>query len=228
MIGVLDSGAGGELAAREIRRLMPTADVAVLADRKNAPYGTKSRERLTELVEDGVMRLRDAGADEILIACCTASTVYERLRATERRNIYPIIEPTASAAVRASRTGSFGVIATEATVRSHAFARAIREKYGADASVFELAAQRLVSIIESGVRDGCATAVDKKRIKEILTPILSMDIDVLVLGCTHFPLLSEVIGEIIPWVRLISSTHEGVKEIMRHATPRGSGATVYL
>ncbi len=227
MIGILDSGAGGELAARELRGLLPSVDIVLLADRKNAPYGTKSPEELTEIVRENLSRLRYAGADEILIACGTASTVLDRLKADERRGVYPIIEPTARAAAEATASGRVGVIATEATVRSRAFTRAIRSARGGATTVFELATQELVSMIEAGARDGCISRSDVSRLRQMLSPVWGWDVDVLVLGCTHFPLLFNTVGELFPGVRLISSTHEGVKKITRLAKS-GSGATVYL
>ena len=123
MIGIFDSGAGGEYTLSALRALAPHADVCLLADRENAPYGTKDEATLVWLVRRNIRRLKDAGCDEILIGCCTASTVYSQLPQNERVSVYPIIEPT----VRAALCGGprIGVIATEATVRSRAFASEI-------------------------------------------------------------------------------------------------------
>ena len=126
MIGVCDSGEGGVVAVEELRAISPTVDVCFFADRKNAPYGTKSPDELLSLLRADINRVRDAGADEVLIACCTASTVYCRLTEEERRGVYPIIAPTAKAALEKTKNGCIGVLATEATVLSHAFAREIK------------------------------------------------------------------------------------------------------
>ena len=99
MIGVFDSGVGGMTAFDELRRLLPCEDMVYLADRSNAPYGTKSERELVFLVREDIRRLRELGCEKILVACCTASTVVSLLSEAERRICTPIILPTARAAV---------------------------------------------------------------------------------------------------------------------------------
>ena len=103
MIGVFDSGAGGLFALAELRRLLPKADILCLTDRKNAPYGTKSEDELTRHVTSGVDTLLSLGCSSVLMACCTASTVWERLPERERAAAVPIIEPVTEAALRVSK-----------------------------------------------------------------------------------------------------------------------------
>ena len=105
MIGIFDSGVGGFNALFEIRRRLPFADIAYFADEKNAPYGTKSEDQLLKLVKKDAEILKGIGASEILIACCTASTVFERLNEEEKRNLTPIIAP---AAHRGKASAHFG------------------------------------------------------------------------------------------------------------------------
>ena len=104
MIGIFDSGVGGLTALAELRRLLPNADMIYLADRENAPYGNKSEEQILAAAEGCIKRLTEAGADKILIACCTASTLHHRLSESARRISTPIILPAARAAIRRSKS----------------------------------------------------------------------------------------------------------------------------
>ena len=220
MIGVCDSGEGGRVAVEELRALAPMADVCFLADRENAPYGTKSPVELLSLLRADIRRVRDAGADEVLIACCTASTVYDRLTPDERRGVYPIITPTARAAAAATKSGRIGVLATEATVASHAFRKAVGSILPG-ARVTEIAAQRFVDYVERG-------RVDRDDVKRTVEKFYKENIDTLILGCTHFPRLSGIISECAVGITLVSSALEGAHEIVRHACLSGSGATIFL
>ena len=227
MIGIFDSGAGGEHTLCKLRELAPTADLCLLSDRANAPYGTKDERTLVRLVKKDIERLREAGADEILIGCCTASTVHHLLCAEEQKISHPIIEPTARAAVKATESGRIGVIATQATVRSHEFTRAIRTLCP-DAYVREYAAQPLVAMIEGGVTDLRHNSENVAKIKNTLSDMLAEDIDTLILGCTHFPLISGIISELFGNARIISSAYEGAREMAACANTQGTGLTIYL
>lgn len=227
MIGIFDSGMGGLNVLKELKAIAPSCDVCFFADRENAPYGTKSRGELLRLVGHNVQLLRECGAEEILIGCCTASTVYDGLSTCDRERVFPIIKPTAHAALGATKTNRIGVIATNATVRSHAFRQAV-DLEARDTYVIECAAQSLVGVVEGGESDSYITRTGLRIVKEALSVIKNEEIDVLILGCTHFPLLSGIISDIMGNVRLISSAHEGALEISRVADTGGVGATVYL
>ena len=122
MIGVFDSGAGGRFALAELRRLSPDADIVFLADEKNAPYGTKGKAELKRLVSADIEALISVGCEKILMACCTASTVWDSLSEKEREISVPIIEPTVLEALRISKNKRIGILSTEATRKSEAFA----------------------------------------------------------------------------------------------------------
>ncbi len=220
MIGICDSGEGGSVAVEELRAIAPTVDVCFFADRENAPYGTKTPNELLSLLRKDIQKVRDAGADEVLIACCTASTVYDRLTSSERQGVYPIITPTSQAAVEKTRNGRIGVLATEATVSSHAFTREIG-RIDPRAQVTEIAVQRFVEYVESG-------KADRDDVKKTVEKLKRENIDTLILGCTHFPRLSGIISEYAGSITIISSAREGAFEIARHARLVGSGATIYL
>ena len=237
MIGVFDSGVGGMAAYTELRRLLPTSDLVYLADRKNAPYGTKSPDELLRLVSEDVRILRTLGAKIILMACCTASTVWQRMPERDRAIAMPIIRPTAKRAVEDSR-GHVAVIATAHTAKSHAFAgeiaRAADEFFKKDPPrVTEIAAQPLVSLVENGERDGRITRLASGVIADITDKIRESGADTLILGCTHFSHLERTIGDYLPGVRVISAAREGavaLAEKMKeeNGSSVGNGRTVYL
>ncbi len=227
MIGVFDSGIGGLTAIAEIRRFAPDADVCFFADRKNAPYGTKTPEELIRLVKNDIVKLQSFGADKILMACCTASTVHRYLPKKMRASAVPIIEPTAKEAVRVTKNGAVGVIATEATVASQAFTKKL-SLYSNVKEIFELPLQRLVALVESGASDTNITRAEEDELYKMLLPVRKKKLDTLILGCTHFPHLEKKIGECLPSVRLISSSREGAKEILKNTSPIGTGKTFYL
>ena len=226
MIGVFDSGVGGLTALAELRRLLPRTDMIYLADREHAPYGTKSEEEILSLAENCIKRLITAGAEKILIACCTASTLHSRLTEGARGITTPIIAPAARAAQRVSR-GGIAVIATEATVRSHAFRRELLSI--GECEVTEHPAQELVAMVESGASDqNPLSNEEKSRLARLLEPIEASRADTLILGCTHFPHLRGHIAAMLPCVKLISSSREGALEIARSTEDRGDGRTIFL
>ena len=226
MIGVFDSGVGGLTALAELRRLMPRTDMIYLADREHAPYGTKSEEEILSLAESCIKRLITAGAEKILIACCTASTLHSRLTDCARRITTPIIAPAARAAQRVSQ-GKIAVIATEATVRSHAFRRELLSI--GECEVTEHAAQELVAMVESGASDERPlTSEEKSTLSHLLEPVGASRADTLILGCTHFPHLRGHIAAMLPEVKLISPSREGALEIARSTEDRGGGRTIFL
>ena len=225
MLGVFDSGAGGMLTVRFLRRLAPRADICFLADRKNAPYGTRSDEEIISLATEKIWRLMRLGADKVLIACCTASSLHARLPRDAREISIPIIEPSARVASITSHSGKIGVIATEATVRSGSFGKRIRSlRQGT--SVLEVAASPLVGMIENGARDENITSSEKEMIRRMLSPFREQNTDTLILGCTHFPHLEKTFSELLPGVRIISSSKEGAALAARYARI-GQGKTVY-
>ena len=227
MIGVFDSGVGGITVVNELRSLMPSADICFFADEKNAPYGTKSKEELIPLVERDIKLLSQRGADKIIMACCTASTVHGMIESRLQNLSFPIIEPTARAAAKATKNGRVGVIATEATVRSSAFKKALL-KYASIHEVLEIQTQRLVKMVESGARDGKLNNEEKNELKAMLLPFANGRFDTLILGCTHFPHLEREIASALGGINIISSSREGAHEIAKEPFRRENGKTIYI
>ena len=230
MIGIFDSGVGGFNALYEVRKMLPSADILYLADRDNAPYGTKDEDELIRLVKNDIKRLSERGARAILIACCTASTVYSRLSEYEKRISIPIIAPAARQAAIGKR---ITVIATNATVRSHSFKNEIC-KFSDTAKVTEIPASELVTVVEGGARCGNMTYKDRDIFDRICKEIKNSTPDTLVLGCTHFSHLHGEFCTALPSVKIVSPAIEGADELIKHCknenllTPHGRGVTVYL
>ena len=225
MIGIFDSGVGGLTAYREVRRLAPRLDIVYLADRKNAPYGTKGRDELVELVKNDIRVLRSMGAADILIACCTASTVYPFLDEGSRQRTIPIIEPAADSAVGLHR---ITVIATEYTVKSRAFSDSVRKR-NPDASVLEIPAQRLVSLVEGGARDGYLSEECREYLNGVASRAKDFGADGLILGCTHFSHLENTLRALLPEVKIISPAREGAKRLIRSCELlSGGGKNIYV
>ena len=217
MVGIFDSGRGGELALRYFRRMMPSADIAFLADRKNAPYGAKSRERIIAIAERNIELLRGHGASTVLIACCTASTVYGDLSDGMRRDVIPIIDETARRAANTSETGRIGVLATSATVRSKAFENSVLS-FRNEAFVVSRASPMLVEAIE---RYG--TADDAILDSELA--YLGEGVDTIILGCTHFAALEDKIRK--RGYLTVNSARVGAELLAEH-TECGRGVTLYI
>ena len=219
------------MAYNELRRLLPLLDIAYLADRKNAPYGTKEKEELIRLVNEDISRLLSLGCRRILIACCTASTVYEYLPQQYKRITTPIIQPTVSELLRPRRSSeavcNVTVIATEATVKSGAFSkgylRAIKASEASKSDNYnwhfnEISAQRLVRLVEDGCRDHRLSWDAKIYLDELCGKIERLRPSALILGCTHFAHLSSEIADRLPGVRLLSPAKLGAREIYKAIT----------
>jgi len=211
LIGVFDSGVGGLCAYRELRRLIPREDSVYLADIKNAPYGTKSEDELIALTRADIKRLSAFGARKILIACCTASSVWHRLEKEEREISLPIITPAARLA--ASLGERIAVIATEHTASSGAFSKEI-SKFS-DASVMEFAEQELVSLVERGNRDGSVSGECKDTLSAISRRVRDAGAEVLILGCTHFSHLEGELSMLLPEVKIVSPARAGAIEMAK-------------
>ncbi len=216
MIGVFDSGVGGIISYRELRRLLPREDILFLADRKNAPYGTKSKEELLSLVKTDIKRLTQLGAMHILIACCTASTVYAELSEEEKRISTPIIDPTAlllrKEAEKKDGIYRVYVIATEHTCSSHAFKSSVA-KYSPSTEVIEHPTQELVSIVERGQRDGATDRYTESFLDSLSESIKEASPDALVLGCTHFSHLRGELERRLPEITTVSPAHIGARAV---------------
>ncbi|HEU4673373.1 MAG TPA: glutamate racemase [Candidatus Limnocylindrales bacterium] len=207
-IGVFDSGVGGLTVLREILRRTPAESTIYLGDNARAPYGVRSDDEVRAFAAQGLDALAARDVKAIVVACNTVSAV--ALGDLRRRYDLPIlgvVRPGASAAALATRNRRVGVIATPATVRSHAYFAAIKEENPA-LEVYEHATPAFVPMVEAGELDGEPA---ESTIRASLAPLLgerdvdgefvfplpaSARVDTLLLGCTHYPLLRPVLGRV--------------------------------
>ena len=229
-IGVFDSGVGGLTVLREIVRRTPSESTIYLGDNARAPYGVRSDEEVLAFSSQSLDALADRDVKAIVVACNTSTAV--GIVALRRRYDLPIlgvIRPGASAAALASRNRRVGVIATPATIRSHAYFSAIKDENPA-VEVYEHATPALVPLVEAGHLAG-PTA--EAAVAESLAPLLGerdaegefifpkppgASIDTLLLGCTHYPLLRAVIaarvGEGVAIVDSATATASALAELL--------------
>src|SRR5436305_9830113 len=208
-IGVFDSGVGGLTVVAALRRRLPQESILYLGDTARLPYGSKSPETVTRYTRRNIEFLVERGVKAVVVACNTASALALEHVHLDGMPLWGVIEPGARRAAQVSR-GRVGVIATEATVRSDAYPRALR-RLRPDLAVVSRACPLLVPLVEEGWHDDEITARVAER---YLAPLLAADIDTLVLGCTHYPLLKSVLSRIVgPGVTLVDSA-EAVAEVV--------------
>lgn len=210
-IGVFDSGVGGLTVLRELRRQLPSEDLVYLGDTARVPYGTKSAPTIRRYADEAARFLIEQQVKLIVVACNTASAVaLEQLEETYRVPVVGVIVPGARRALEISRSGRIGVIGTEGTVRSGAYERAILSG-NPTVSVFAAACPLFVPLAEEGWAEH---AIAHMVAEEYIRPLLAHDIDTLVLGCTHYPLLKRTLQKIVgPGVILIDSAEETAKTV---------------
>ena len=211
-IGVMDSGVGGLTVVRAILDQLPNEPVIYVGDTANGPYGPRPIAQVRELALDVLDSLVERDVKMLVIACNSASAAV--LRDARERYSVPVIEviqPAVRRAVAATRTGRIGVIGTTATITSGAYADAFAA--APQVTLESQACPRFVEFVEAGITNGTElTSVAR----EYLTPILNADIDTLVLGCTHYPLLTGVISMIAgDKITLVSSAEETAKDVYR-------------
>ena len=192
-IGVFDSGLGGLTALRELTGLLPNERFIYFGDTARVPYGTRSRETIINYARQDVNFLRSFDLKAILIACGTVSTTaMETLKGEFSTPLFGVVEPAVAAAVAASKSGRIGLIGTPATVGSGAFERAILAKKSM-AQVTSQACPLFVPLVENGRFEPEDNVVELV-VAEYLAPLKAAQVDTLVLGCTHYPLLAEAIA----------------------------------
>lgn len=212
-IGVFDSGLGGLTVAHAIMRQLPGESLVYFGDTARVPYGPKSPDTVRRYSREIVAFLLEQHVKAIVVACNTATAhALPVLDAELSIPVIGVVGPGARAAVRATRTGRIGVIGTEGTIKSGAYVRAINAE-SPTALVTARSCPLLVPLVEEGWTDHEATRLIAR---EYLAPFLRDEVDTLVLGCTHYPLLKPMIAEIVgPQVRLIDSAEETAADTRR-------------
>jgi len=220
-IGIFDSGFGGLTVARAVIDQLPHEPILYLGDTARQPYGPKPIGEVREYALECLDHLVDEGVKALVIACNSASAAV--LRDARERYPVPVVEvifPATRRAVAASRTGQIGVICTRATAESLAYDDAFAA--APHVSLHTQACPRFVEFVEAGVTSGPELLAAAH---EYLDPLISQGIDTLVLGCTHYPLLTGVVSFVMgDQVTLVSSAEETAKDVykllVRHGLER--------
>lgn len=205
-LGVFDSGIGGLTVAHALFECLPQESVIYFGDTARVPYGPKSPETVRRYSGEILDFLVRRGVKMVVVACNTSTAhALDFLRQRSPVPVLGVIEPGARAAAAATRAGRIGVIGTAGTIASGAYERAIKA-IGADLVVVSQACPLLVPFVEEGWFDHPAAELVAR---EYLRPLQEADVDVLVLGCTHYPLLKPLLARVMgPDVRLIDSAAE--------------------
>ncbi len=222
-LGVFDSGLGGLTVVRALRKHLPFEDIVYLGDTARVPYGTKGADTVIRYAEACTAFLVARNVKAVVIACNTVSAVApDTLRAKYTLPVLSVIEPGAAAAVAATRTGRIAVLATAGTVASGAYPRAIKALLPS-AEVYARSAPLLVPLAEEGWVDG---QVPELVLRSYLSDLRDTEVDTLILGCTHYPLLRRVIDSVAQdllgmHVRVIDSAETVTLDVAKRLRAQG-------
>ncbi|MBN2460647.1 MAG: glutamate racemase [Candidatus Cloacimonetes bacterium] len=223
-IGIFDSGIGGLTVYQEIRQQFPHEDIIYFGDTARVPYGPKSSRTVIAYSVQNARFLLQNGAKIIVIACNTSSAVaLDHLHEILQVPVMGVIEPGARAAADRTKNGLIGVIGTSGTIKSEAYPKAIA-RIDPALQVFSQACPLLVPLVEEGWN---SHSVTRTIITEYLEPLLKENIDTLVLGCTHYPILKpqigEVLGDDINMVDSAQSLADELRKILPEPAVQGRG-----
>ncbi len=210
-IGVFDSGIGGLTVVKEIMNQIPNEKIIYFGDTARVPYGNKSKETVTRYSQQIVRFLQTNGVKAIVVACNTASAF--ALDELERKSEIPmigVVKPGAKVAAEATRNGKIGIIGTEGTVSSGLYTEYI-QKLNHEAEVIGKACPLFVPLVEEGLlKDPVTDEIAKRYLGELI----DIDIDTLILGCTHYPLIRSTVGKIMgEGVKLVNPAYETAREL---------------
>lgn len=222
-IGVFDSGLGGLTVVRALRREMPDEGIIYFGDTARVPYGTKSPTTVRRYALEAACLLTRYDVKAIVVACNTASA--HGLAMLEERfdvPVFGVIEPGVRAAMRASERRCVLVIGTHGTVRSEAYQRALQAAGGSEMAVWSQPCALFVPLVEEGMLDG---EIAHGIVAHYLARYRKTDVDAVILGCTHYPLLKSAIATVLPGVTLVDSGVETAASVRdaRAFLPADSG-----
>ncbi len=210
-IGVFDSGLGGLTVVKELRRKLPNEKIIYFGDIARLPYGIKSKKQIIECSKENTQFLKSKNVKALVVACnSSASVSIPTLKKIFKLPIIDVIQPAVEAAVRTTQAGRIAVLGTQATIDSGAYQKAIKKK-DEKIKVFSIACPLFVPLVEEGWANN---DIAKKTIETYLSSLKSKKIDVLILGCTHYPLLKTSIQKFMgDKVVLIDSAGPTVKTL---------------
>lgn len=217
-IGMFDSGIGGLTVFHAVQSLLPHESILYLGDTARVPYGNKSAETVVRYSRENAQFLADRGVKALVVACNSSSAyALDALRECSPGPVLGVIEPGAEAALEVSTTKRIGVLGTAATVASQAYAQAIKARCP-EAQVVSRACPLLVPLVEEGWLAG---RVAEEIVRHYVSPLLSDGIDTVILGCTHYPLLREVLqqimGDQITLVDSAAATARALRRVLMEA-----------
>lgn len=233
-IGVFDSGLGGLTAVREIRSILPFENIIYFGDTSRVPYGGRSAEILLKYARQDVRFLRSFDIKAMVVACGTVSTTaLPQLCAESDLPMLGVVEPACRRAAKLTKSGRVGLIATAASVRSGAYERTLSQ-LDPSLQVVSNPCPLFVPLVENG-RYRVGDCVVETVAEEYLAPLRSAGVDTLIMGCTHYPLLTEVIARVMgEGVKLINAGAEAAWSLKRTleaadalAAPRQGGTELY-
>ncbi len=218
-IGIFDSGVGGLTVAKEIKTLLPNQPIIYFGDTARTPYGTKSKETLIGYAKEDASFLLDQGADLIVIAChSAASTAADVLKTSLDVPVFEVVTPSIEQALAVTKTKRIGLIGTRATIKSEIY----KKKIGflePKAKVIGQPCPLLVPLIEEGWLKARET---RMIVKKYLRPLKQQNIDTLVLGCTHYPLIKKIIEQKIgKRVTVVDPSLEVAKAVKQYLSDNG-------
>lgn len=192
-IGVFDSGLGGLSAVKELMNVLPCENIVYFGDTGRVPYGSRSRETITKYAQQDVNFLLKNNVKLIIAACGTVSSVATDLYTTVPVPYTGVVNPTAIAAAKATKNGRIGVIGTSATITSHSYKSKLQE-INPELQVFEQDCPLFVPLVENGFTNP-EDIIVKSVVERYTKELKEKGVDTVILGCTHYPLLSDAIGK---------------------------------
>ena len=220
-IGIFDSGLGGLTCVRRIEKLLPGQNIVFFGDTGRLPYGGRSKDTIVRYATQDLNFLKTFDLELIVAACGTVSTMaLDEIKKTSGITVLGVVEPSVKQAVAATKSGRIGVIGTAATISSGAYEKHIHALMP-DAEVFSKACPLFVPLVENGhyrSDDSVVMAI----VEEYLAPLRENNIDTLILGCTHYPLLKQAIEKFFgPDVALVDSGAACANEVAEALASRG-------
>ncbi len=214
MIGLFDSGIGGLTVLRSLQKYLPNEEFIYLGDTARLPYGTKSPETIKRYTEQNIAFLKNKGVDTIVSACHSASSSILRFNITDSLPLLNVIEPSCRDAIKLTKSQKIGLMATQATVDGGQYAKLIPAPH----QLISQACPLLVPLVECGWTEDHIT---EQIIERYTAPLLQKNVDVIILGCTHFPLLRSAIQKVVgPEIKLVDPGDSLALEIQKMNRPQ--------
>lgn len=209
IIGIFDSGIGGEALAHELQKTFPSAKLTIANDKSHLPYGDKTQTEVTQLTNEAIQPLLAQSCDVIVIACNTASTLtIDNLRETYPNQLFIGIEPMVKTASTRTKSKVIAVCATPATLASHRYAKLVK-KYAAHLTLLEPDCSEWAYMIENNL-------INKEKIAEKIEEVCREGADVIVLGCTHYHWIKDLITQVADGRAQVLEPSEAIGRRVKH------------